>query len=512
MKKRFLLIDSENVQNRLFEIIENSRKKDKIIVFYTVYHSGKLQEYLRNGKDKRNIEFVECIAGNNALDLQLMGVLSYLIQRHPKRAFVVYSNDKGYKALVKHWQSKNVDIELINFLTPAVGEEAYEFKSPITVETTQKKSRGRKSRVGFSSVAKGLSAPKKTTSTAVVEKTVIRKQRTAPEQAENKPETSKKTAPVVQKPQKTEAEPKKEKTEAGSIPQKPAETPKPAKPRAVVDALLISAHPSQEAAQKPKINNTVPAQKQSEKEASVKDESAKEAAKPAEAAATEALNEKPTETEMQPAPVRKKRGRKSKAEKEAEEAAKLAAQQEAERSAEQSEEEKPVKKRTRRSSNKETAQETSADVQETDETSAAAADDNIPEKLSDEDYIREICRSVRSGDLALINRVLSVGFGSDAAKGIYARFKSDHDYREEMSKLYEYAKDDRIRILMETALMRSGLDKSSAAEICRIIKEKGTGNMQALYHSFIKQMPGNVAERQSIYKAVKPYLGIIDNL
>lgn len=478
MKKRFLLIDSENIQNRLFEIIENSRKKDKIIVFYTVYHSGKLQDYLNSGKDKRNIEFVECIAGNNALDLQLMGVLSYLIQRHPKREFVVYSNDKGYKALVKHWQSKNVDIELINFLTPSVGEDAYEFRSPITVETTKKKSRGRKKRVGFSDVSKELSAPKKRSATAVVEKTVIRKSRPQPETAVDAPETA--NPPAQPKPaKKAEAEQKPETVQKKEV------SAAPSKPRAIVDALLVRSQPENEPAAKPKINNTVPAASKA----------------PEKAPDEEAVR---TEVKAEEAPVRKKRGRKSKAEKEAEEAARLAAEAKAETA-----EEEPASTRSRRSKKTAPVAETetqNAQVQQPEQS------ENIPQKLSDEDYVREICRSVRSTDLALINRVLSVGFGSEAAKGIYARFKNDQNFRDEMAKLYEYAKDDRIRILIETALARSGLALSAADDICRILREKGTGNMQSVYHSFIKEMPGNVAERQLIYKAVKPYLGIIDNL
>jgi len=34
--------------------------------------------------------------GNNALDYQLIGVLSYLIAKHPKALFCIYSNDKNY--------------------------------------------------------------------------------------------------------------------------------------------------------------------------------------------------------------------------------------------------------------------------------------------------------------------------------------------------------------------------------------------------------------------------------
>lgn len=550
MKKRFLLIDSENVQNRLFEIIESARKRDKVIVFYTVYHSGKLEEYLRSNKNKKNIEFVECIAGNNALDLQLMGVLSFLIHRHPKREFVVYSNDKGYKALVKHWQSRNVDVELINFLTPAVGEDAYEFKSPITVETGSGGKKGKRSRVSFSSAGKGLSSPgkklppkkKEESGTAVVEKTSIRREPSKnipaekPSPAAKKPEA--KEAPVkTAAPEKTVSEPKRTRSEKPSQeakqPEKktaePAQKSKPAAeakpaPRVVVDALLIPSQGENKPEPKAKINNIVSAPEP--KPEAVPAQPEKEA-QPAPQAVQPAPEVKAD------APVKKKRGRKSKAEKAAEEAAKaaLAAQQEAEAEAapapaEAPSEEKPKTRRRKKVAEEKTeaAEEVKTAPAENEAPAPAEETEAVPEEkteqeeaakapaMSEEEYVTEICRSVRSTDLALINRVLTVGFGSEAAKGYYARFKTDPDYREEMGKLYNYSKSERVLLLIRTALRRGGLDPERAGDVCRIIGEKGTANMQALYHSFIKDMPGNVSERQSAYKAVKPYLPITDSL
>ena len=514
LKKRFLLIDSENVQNRLFEIIEGSRKRDRIIIFYTVYHSGKLEEYLKEHKEKKNIEFVQCIAGNNALDLQLMGVLSYLIQKHPKKEFVVYSNDKGYKTLVKHWQSKNVDIELVNFLTPAVGEEAIEFRSPITVETMQKKSRGRKSRVSLSS-ARSLSAPKTSEkpeksvpaapekpSTAVVESSALRRGSSSNKKNE--------AASAETLPQKPAAEEKKQPvpTENTAVNDKPAAPEEKPQPRAVVDALLIGSHNDNKPGSKPRFNNVVAPRSEE-----------KEPAKPesptspviAEAAPEAPAEKKPDRRRKQqtgsvsaPAekPAPKKRGRKSKAEKEAEAAAALKP------------EEAPAGKTVSKPSPKKKNAEEKSEPSERQEAEKAAEQPKKTEneRPAEDAFVKGICRSVRSTDLALINRVLTIGFGSESAKSFYVRFKSDPEYREEMGRLYNYSKPERVRLLLETALEYNRLDAAAAEIICRIIGNKGTENMQALYHSFIKEMPGNVAERQLIYKTVKPYLALLENL
>ena len=52
----------------------------------------------------------ECTAGNNALDYQLIGVLSYLIAKHPRSSYYIYSNDKDYQTTVDFWQSRGIAV------------------------------------------------------------------------------------------------------------------------------------------------------------------------------------------------------------------------------------------------------------------------------------------------------------------------------------------------------------------------------------------------------------------
>lgn len=85
-------------------------KKDKIITFYTENHSKRLEKFLSKQIHNPNILWLECATGCNALDYQLIGVLSYLIAKHPKASFYIYSNDKDYYATIAFWKSRGIKI------------------------------------------------------------------------------------------------------------------------------------------------------------------------------------------------------------------------------------------------------------------------------------------------------------------------------------------------------------------------------------------------------------------
>lgn len=127
VKRRFILVDTENVQNRWFELLRGLRQKDKIIVFYTENHSKKLQDYLEVSKGGKRLRWVECISGENALDYQLLGVLSYLIYIHPKAEYIIYSNDKGYQETVRIWEERGIRIKLAGFSTEKVKSQEESF-------------------------------------------------------------------------------------------------------------------------------------------------------------------------------------------------------------------------------------------------------------------------------------------------------------------------------------------------------------------------------------------------
>ncbi len=109
------MIDTENVGDRWFDMPKKIRRKDRIITFYTEHHSKHLEEFLMKQVHNPKILWLECAAGNNALDYQLIGVLSYLVAKHPKASFCIYSNDKDYHSAVDFWKSRGIKISQKGF-------------------------------------------------------------------------------------------------------------------------------------------------------------------------------------------------------------------------------------------------------------------------------------------------------------------------------------------------------------------------------------------------------------
>lgn len=115
MKRKYYFIDTENVGDRWFELLQKIEKKDQVITFYTENHSKRLKEYLLTQVHNPRILWLECATGNNALDYQLIGVLAYLVAKHPKASFCIYSNDKDYRNTVDFWQSRGIDVRQKGF-------------------------------------------------------------------------------------------------------------------------------------------------------------------------------------------------------------------------------------------------------------------------------------------------------------------------------------------------------------------------------------------------------------
>lgn len=110
MKRKYYLIDTENVGDRWFGLMEKMKKKDRFVIFYTQNHSKRLEEFILRQINNPRIIWLECAVGNNALDYQLVGVLAYLVVKHPKASFCIYSNDKGYQKTVEFWTSRGIQI------------------------------------------------------------------------------------------------------------------------------------------------------------------------------------------------------------------------------------------------------------------------------------------------------------------------------------------------------------------------------------------------------------------
>lgn len=117
MKRRYYLIDSENVGDRWIDLIPDLESGDILVVFYTKNHSKLLGECYLKQRYNKQIRWVECVVGNNALDQQLTGVLSYLIATHGEAGYAIYSNDKGYNSVIDFWKQRGLDIDMVGFDT-----------------------------------------------------------------------------------------------------------------------------------------------------------------------------------------------------------------------------------------------------------------------------------------------------------------------------------------------------------------------------------------------------------
>ncbi len=117
MKKKYYLIDTENVGNRWSDYISKLKKGHVLVVFYTKHHSKLLEECYLKQRYNKKIRWVECAEGNNALDQQLMGVLSYLIADHPNAEYAVFSNDKDYTDAIKFWKQRGICVSRVGFDT-----------------------------------------------------------------------------------------------------------------------------------------------------------------------------------------------------------------------------------------------------------------------------------------------------------------------------------------------------------------------------------------------------------
>lgn len=112
MRRKYYLIDTENVGDKWFGLLDKIHKKDRIVTFYSENHSKRLREFLLRQVNNSQIIWLECAVGNNAMDYQLVGVLAYLIVKHPKASFCIYSNDKGYQKTIDFWESRGIQIHL----------------------------------------------------------------------------------------------------------------------------------------------------------------------------------------------------------------------------------------------------------------------------------------------------------------------------------------------------------------------------------------------------------------
>ena len=108
---RIFLVDTENVASTWQTILPELAADDLLLVFYTKNSPGiaytdlgTLMQYIGR------FSCVECYAGANGLDFQLVSYLGYLLADHPDAAFIIVSRDTGYDAVCKFWTDKGKNV------------------------------------------------------------------------------------------------------------------------------------------------------------------------------------------------------------------------------------------------------------------------------------------------------------------------------------------------------------------------------------------------------------------
>ena len=105
--KKIYLIDSENVNDAWVELLPVLEGGDRITVFYTDKSPHMCYQHVIALLEKeREIRFIKCFEGNNALDFQLVSELGYMLCEMPDYEYVIVSNDTGFDAIVKYWEKR----------------------------------------------------------------------------------------------------------------------------------------------------------------------------------------------------------------------------------------------------------------------------------------------------------------------------------------------------------------------------------------------------------------------
>lgn len=111
---KIYFIDSENVGDSWISLLNTIAKEDEILVFYTAKSPHMNYKNLVLLKQSpREVTFIECCEGNNALDFQLSTELGYRVRDLDDTEFIIVSNDTGFDAVVKYWTHRNIPVSRI---------------------------------------------------------------------------------------------------------------------------------------------------------------------------------------------------------------------------------------------------------------------------------------------------------------------------------------------------------------------------------------------------------------
>lgn len=114
-KRRYFLVDYENVKTDGFQGIDELEKNDTVIIFYSANADKmtfQLHTQIIETKAKISYFGVETI-GQNALDFQLSSYIGYILGKKSGCEYFIVSNDRGFENVCNFWRKKGIRIRII---------------------------------------------------------------------------------------------------------------------------------------------------------------------------------------------------------------------------------------------------------------------------------------------------------------------------------------------------------------------------------------------------------------
>ena len=113
------LVDTENMGKEWTELL-CSEKNAVYHIFYTEKSpSVPIEAVERMNVLKKQLRFIKCHVGANALDFQLVTQLGYMLASAPSAQYHIVSKDTGYDAVVKIWTDRGMKVCRVGRLNAA---------------------------------------------------------------------------------------------------------------------------------------------------------------------------------------------------------------------------------------------------------------------------------------------------------------------------------------------------------------------------------------------------------
>lgn len=136
------IVDSENVNSSWKALLSDDMNKKTVILYTDNTPKMSYDDVAEIAKHPAGLEFIKVFSGgkdSQALDLQLVSILGYMVSEHPKRTYKIISRDAGYDAAVKFWTDKGYRVCRIPMLNRELPKGMIPFAALSDEEKSEKK-------------------------------------------------------------------------------------------------------------------------------------------------------------------------------------------------------------------------------------------------------------------------------------------------------------------------------------------------------------------------------------